>query len=95
MKGKDIVPKRKRNQDLAHVCTMCDEYIAKHNKWVGCDYCDKWMCKNCAGLDTDDLMNNAKSSKWKCPLCLEKKLLCASICNELFYRMYGYHLLYT
>ena len=69
LKGKDIVPKRKRNHDPAYVCTMCDEYIPEHNKWVGCDYCDKWMCKNCAGLDTDDLMNNAKSSKWKCPLC--------------------------
>ena len=58
---------------------MCDEYIPEHNKWVGCDYCDKWMCKNCAGLDTDDLMNNAKVVNGSALYAEKKIVMCISL----------------
>ena len=53
-------------------CGKCDEHCAKNSKSVGCNLCDTWWHKDCAGMDDDyfdQVIQTEKMFGWTGYLC--------------------------
>ena len=65
-------------------CLKCNRAVAKNNRAVQCNICDKWVHIACNNLNTYTYKNLQKDkSPWQCICCLQKELPYCLIGNDV------------
>lgn len=62
------------NEDETH-CKVCRKIEHESEEWIGCDQCDGWFHRLCAGLEDDTEWNTLNSTEmnWYCKNCSKKQ----------------------
>ena len=54
-----------------YTCSICGALYNEEEDWIGCDGCDEWLHRQCAGLEDEQLweLYSKPDSSFNCPVC--------------------------
>ena len=60
---------RAAKEEQLTICPLCSVVYPGEKDWIGCDSCTSWLCRDCAGLESDEKWAEAEKCDFVCPNC--------------------------